>query len=43
MEQEEQSIDIGRYVGILLHWWWVVVLGIVVFAGIAYGYSTSVV
>ena len=40
--EEEQSIDIGRYVGILLHWWWIVALGVLVFAGVAYGYSTIV-
>ena len=40
MEEQEQNIDVGRYVGVLLHWWWVVVLAVAVFAGGAFVWST---
>ena len=40
MEQEEQNIDLTRYLGVLLHGWWVVVLVAVSFTGTAYIYSS---
>ena len=40
MEQEEQNVDLTRYLGVLLHGWWVIVLVAVSFTGIAYLYSS---
>jgi len=40
MEQEEQSIDLARYLSVLLRWWWIVALVVVLLLLIAYVYST---
>ena len=41
MEDEEQGLDLGRYLGVLLHWWWVIGLAVVVLAAAGYGYSRA--
>ena len=35
MEEEEQNIDLTRYLNVVLHHWWVIVLVFVVFASAA--------
>ena len=41
MEEEEQSIDLGRYLNIVLHHWWVIVLVFVAFSAAAYTYTKA--
>ena len=42
MQEEEQSVDLGRYIAVLLHWWWAIALVFAILVAGAYTYSTLI-
>ena len=40
MDDESQGIDLARYLGLLMHWWWITAVVVVLFVALAYVYST---
>ena len=42
MDEQEQGIDVSRYIGVMLHWWWAIAIVVILLAGVAYAYSQAI-